>query len=65
MKLNDLKIASDSSKKTYYYHMAVPCRQGLEPTKFTGCDYDWRKQKIRNYLTDRWPHFCEISVVCF
>ena len=45
MKLNDLKIASDSSKKTYYYHIIVPCRQGVEPTKFTGCDYDWLKNR--------------------
>ena len=45
MKLNDLKIASDSSKKTCYYHIIVPCRQGVEPTKFTGCDYDWLKNR--------------------
>ena len=26
MKLNDFKIASDSSKKRYYYHMALSCK---------------------------------------
>ena len=26
MKLNDFKIASDSFKKRYYYHMAVSCK---------------------------------------